>query len=277
MISSRIVEVKEGKDSFISITSVSSEDDVLLFKVKRSNPKVVDFHPKRGVVASGKTFQVKIRLMSNDTLRGRVLIQSVSIGRNLCTGSFEKDWKNGISSGIDMISKIVSIHLGDSLYTSLAGTSCENAVAPILSTDSLLRNSDISTLKPTLTSACRDSSEPKGKLLNLQSSLRENHCDTNTDSNQPDFTNKVRISSPVEAVLIESSSIPKQTPIRSEIGSVSRGIAVSSQVCAPVSTPAPADDRGENSANGGRFPSHLQSSILNYCHLFSFFEFRWAS
>ena len=252
MISPRIVEVKEGKDNFISITSVSSPDNVLFFKVKRSNPKVVDFYPKRGVVAFGKTSEVNIKFMNTNTVHGRVLIQLVSIGRSLCTGTFEKDWESGILSGIDMISKIVSIHRGDSHSTSLASTSCKPAVAPIFRAGFLPHSSDIRSLQPTLVFSPGDSDEPTESQLNLRSSLLVHDCDTNKDFDQLNSADRLKISSHVvEELSMKSPDTPKQVPLCSEITMVTTEIALSSQTCALLCTPAPADDRGNNHANYG--------------------------
>ena len=248
MINPRIVEVKEGKDSYISITSVSYPDDVLFFKVKRSNPKVVDFYPKRGVIASGKTSEVKIKFMNTDTLHGRVLIQLVSIDRCLCTGAFEKDWQRGILSGIDMISKIVSIHRVDSHCTSLAGITCKTAVAPIFGAYFLPKSSDISSLQPVLTSNHRNSGESTESQLNLRSSLLGHESDTNKDSDQLNSIDKLRMPSLADAISVEPS-ISKQAPLCSQITSFTTEIALSSQTCALVCTPAPTDDRGNNHAN----------------------------
>ena len=46
------------------IKNASTDDRVLLFKIRRSEPKLLDFHPKFGIVEPGVTRHVSLQLAS---------------------------------------------------------------------------------------------------------------------------------------------------------------------------------------------------------------------
>lgn len=51
----RIIELKNGlEECTFYVKNTSVDDKVLLFKVRRSDPQLVTFTPKRGIIEPGK-------------------------------------------------------------------------------------------------------------------------------------------------------------------------------------------------------------------------------
>ena len=110
----RVIEVAEDEENFVFINNASSTDRLLFFKVKRSDPKVIEFHPRKGVIEAGITSKVKLKIVGGNISNARILIQLVAVTRNMCTGAFETDWAVGSSSGV--VNKVVDIHRKVSLH-----------------------------------------------------------------------------------------------------------------------------------------------------------------
>jgi hypothetical protein len=119
----RVIEVVEGDENFVSIINCSSTDRLLFFKVKRSDPKVIEFYPRKGVIETGITSKVKIKILGDNISNARILIQLVALTRNICTGAFETDWAVGSTSGI--VNKVVDVHRKVSLPATFGGLSSE--------------------------------------------------------------------------------------------------------------------------------------------------------
>lgn len=103
----RILEIADGEteDSFININN-SSKNKILLFKIRRSDPKVVDFQPKRGSVKAGDTVRVYLKLHAN-TFNARILVQIMALKTPKFCNKFEDDWNGGCKRGV--VKKVVYV------------------------------------------------------------------------------------------------------------------------------------------------------------------------
>ena len=104
----RILEVLcDGEENFVYISNSSSTDRLLFFRIKRSNPKVVSFFPRKGIVEPETTFKIEIKLQRKDVTAARILVQLVAVRRSEFSGVYADDWIKGHRGG--MVSKIVDI------------------------------------------------------------------------------------------------------------------------------------------------------------------------
>ena len=95
---------------YLNNSSVSGR--ILLYKIKRSDPKVVDFSPKRGVVEADSTLKVDIKFCTDTVCStAKVLVQLVAVSRADYRGSFEHDWVQGMESG--MVKKVIEVRRQD--------------------------------------------------------------------------------------------------------------------------------------------------------------------
>lgn len=103
----RILEIADGEieDNFININN-SSKNRVLLFKIRRSDPKVVDFQPKRGFVKAGDTVRVYLKLHAN-TFNARILVQIMAVKTPKFCNKFDDDWNGGCKRGV--VKKVVYV------------------------------------------------------------------------------------------------------------------------------------------------------------------------
>jgi hypothetical protein len=103
----RILEISgdESKESFININN-SSKNKVLLFKIRRSEPKVIDFQPKRGFVEAGCTVKVYVKLHAN-VFNARILVQLVAVKNSIFCNQFDFDWNVGYRRSV--VKKVVYV------------------------------------------------------------------------------------------------------------------------------------------------------------------------
>jgi len=63
----RIVEVSTGDEQCqFKIKNSSKDDRILLFKIRRSEPKLVDYSPKCGIVEPGVTKSITMKLVDTN-------------------------------------------------------------------------------------------------------------------------------------------------------------------------------------------------------------------
>lgn len=104
----RILVISDDNEGdFIHVINSSTSNRMLLFKIKRSDPKIVDFHPKKGYVEAGGTLKVAIKLNGSNISSARILVQLVAVIRKSYTSEFDNDWNTGIKKG--MVKKVVDI------------------------------------------------------------------------------------------------------------------------------------------------------------------------
>lgn len=72
----RTLELSQGNEvcSF-KIKNSSIDDRVLLYKIRRSEPKLLDFNPKRGIVEPGVTQTVSLKLVNQNISYARILVK----------------------------------------------------------------------------------------------------------------------------------------------------------------------------------------------------------
>ena len=130
----RILEVlSDGEENFVYISNSSSTDRLLFFRIKRSDPKVVSFYPRKGIVEPETTFKIEIKLHRNDVSAARILVQLVAVRRSEFSGNYADDWINGHRGG--MVSKIVDIRRKGHSLISGVNAFCDTSLVSVLSQD----------------------------------------------------------------------------------------------------------------------------------------------
>ena len=109
----RIVELDttaaDGEGNCFFIKNSSLDHRVLLFKIRRSDPKLVDFTPKRGIIEPGVTQCVHLSLSDAKVSYARLLVKLVVLNRDdLVPDNFDMSWEVGANS--KMIKKVIDIH-----------------------------------------------------------------------------------------------------------------------------------------------------------------------
>jgi hypothetical protein len=128
----RILVISDDNEgNSIQVINNSTSDRVLLFKIKRSDPKVVEFHPKRGFVEAGTTLEVDIKLSDDNISSARILVHLVSISSH--TGAFENDWKTGMRKG--GVKKVVDIRRNGASFCHGLSLGSDASIISILSQD----------------------------------------------------------------------------------------------------------------------------------------------
>jgi hypothetical protein len=104
----RVLELSQGERRCeFFIENSSSVNDTLLFKIRRTEPKVLDFHPKVGQIPAGASMAVSVRMTDPEAYSGRIIVKFVAIKtRKLCP-NFRDSWDIGLSRG--MAKKIVEV------------------------------------------------------------------------------------------------------------------------------------------------------------------------
>ena len=106
----RSLELPEDVGGTVYLNNSSASGRILLFKIKRSEPKVVDFSPKRGYVEPESTLKVDIKFCpDSDCTNAKVLVQLVAIHRSDFKGGnhFDHDWITGMEGG--MVKKVIEV------------------------------------------------------------------------------------------------------------------------------------------------------------------------
>ena len=74
------INIADGNESScFKIRNSTKDDRVLLFKVRRSQPKLVDFHPKAGSVEPGTTVNVIVKLAQPNITYSTILVKLVVV------------------------------------------------------------------------------------------------------------------------------------------------------------------------------------------------------
>lgn len=99
-----------GKESYeLNIRNSAEDERILLFKIRRSEHKMVDFTPKMGYVEPGQTTKVILRLIDHSIPKTRLLVKLVVMKKSMLEAEFEESWnaaskRNGeVKKVIDMV------------------------------------------------------------------------------------------------------------------------------------------------------------------------------
>jgi hypothetical protein len=93
----------------LNIKNSSTNNLILLFRIKRQEQKVLTFGPKKGMVLPGETRTIPISLLSRDFIRAKLLVKVVAVPRDQVNSlDFEKSWQNGVKYKGE-IKKIIDI------------------------------------------------------------------------------------------------------------------------------------------------------------------------
>ena len=117
---------------------------MLLFKIRRSEPKLLEFQPKFGIVEPGVTRHVSLQLVNSKISFARVLVKLVAIKRSKLLEDFQASWALAATKGV--VKKVVDVrnlayNLGggggmeddDMLSASLASEDIGDFTSPVLS------------------------------------------------------------------------------------------------------------------------------------------------
>jgi hypothetical protein len=101
--------VSEQNNYELNIKNSSTNNLILLFRIKRQEQKVLTFGPKKGMVLPGETRTIPISLLSRDFVRAKLLVKIVAVPRDQVNSlDFEKSWQNGVKYKGE-IKKIIDI------------------------------------------------------------------------------------------------------------------------------------------------------------------------
>ncbi len=89
------------------IKNSSTDDKILLFKIRRSEPKLLDYAPKCGIIEPGVTKNVTMQLVDPKITFARVLVKLVSIDREHLKANFSDSWDIGAEQGV--VKKVVDV------------------------------------------------------------------------------------------------------------------------------------------------------------------------
>jgi len=94
------VSIVTPADSETFIIKNTSDVDVLLYKIRREDPKVVQFSPKAGMVEPGKEISVTIKFTEVEAARARVVVKSVTLLKANLKRDFEASWEVGARGSV---------------------------------------------------------------------------------------------------------------------------------------------------------------------------------
>jgi len=77
---------------FWIVNNDESGEKVLIFKVRRSEQKSVDFSPKYGRLNPGQTIAIKVQYLSKETVSAKIAIKAMSVDASHATGKFDSAW-----------------------------------------------------------------------------------------------------------------------------------------------------------------------------------------
>lgn len=80
---------------------------MLIFKIRRSDPKLVEFNPKCGIVEPGVTRSIQMQLAGPNVTFARLLVKMVALHRSDLRASFQDNWNLGMEKGV--VKKVVDI------------------------------------------------------------------------------------------------------------------------------------------------------------------------
>ena len=110
------VILTSGKDEYeLNIRNSASDDRILLFKIRRSEHKIVEFSPKVGYVVAGQTVKIALKTVPHSVHKTRLLVKLVVLKRALLDDDFEHSWsiaskRNGeVKKVIDIIDNEVIV------------------------------------------------------------------------------------------------------------------------------------------------------------------------
>jgi len=89
------------------IKNSSADDRVLLFKIRRSEPKLLEFSPKFGIVEPGVTRHVSLQLTNPKISFARVLVKLAALKRSKLLEDFEASWQLASQKGV--VKKVVDV------------------------------------------------------------------------------------------------------------------------------------------------------------------------
>lgn len=99
----------EDSDEYsFKIKNSSVEERHLLFKVRRSERKMVDFEPKQGVVAPGSTLKVRLWVCDRCIHSSRLLVKLVSLKSAYMTEDFLQSWEIATKRGGE-VKKVIDL------------------------------------------------------------------------------------------------------------------------------------------------------------------------
>eukprot|EP01032_Pedospumella_encystans_P013711 gene13711-15766_t len=121
----RQISIESGKDEYeLNIRNSAVDDRVLLFKIRRSEHKIVEFSPKAGYVIAGQTLKISLKQVSHSMDKSRLLVKLVVLKRSLLEEDFEQSWtiaskRNGeVKKVIDIVDYTMASPAGHGKWNS---------------------------------------------------------------------------------------------------------------------------------------------------------------
>jgi hypothetical protein len=88
------------------VKNSSKDETLLLYRIHRSEPKLVSFNPKKGIVEPGHQTGISLKFIDPKITLARVLVKVVEIHRSKLGTSFSASWNIGMKT---IVKKVVEI------------------------------------------------------------------------------------------------------------------------------------------------------------------------
>jgi hypothetical protein len=98
-----------GQNAYeLYIRNSASDDRVLLYKIRRSEQKVLEFQPKLGYVEPGTTSTIKLNVIDHAFDKTRLLVKLVVAKKSLLDGDFDENWQKACKRNGE-VKKVIDI------------------------------------------------------------------------------------------------------------------------------------------------------------------------
>jgi len=77
-----------------TISNHHQDDTILLYKIHRSEPKLVEFNPKKGTVGPGQDVTIQLKFIDPKITLARVLTKVIEVNRSMLNADFNANWEN---------------------------------------------------------------------------------------------------------------------------------------------------------------------------------------
>ena len=160
--------------------TVSTGDRVILFKIRRSESKAMEFYPKHGVVFPGCKSDVCFTVYDRGIEKSRILVKMVSLKCSMFfpgseIGDFERNYQLGAQRGGE-VKKVISV---TNVQGHKESGDFANMIGSVGGGSSVLTTSTMATLTSTAERAKDLLRSPSGDALSDTSSVSmpQSHCD----------------------------------------------------------------------------------------------------
>lgn len=160
-----------GKDVYeLSIRNSADDERILLFKIRRSEQKMVEFKPKVGYVEPGQTTKVTLRLIDGSIPKTRLLVKLVVLKKSLLEQDFEQSWSVASQRNGEVKKVIDIVHTTSALGTQETAAANSTSVhSPLAHKRNSAKQLLLHRVRSTDSDACWDGASDTSSLSMQQS------------------------------------------------------------------------------------------------------------